>query len=126
GTGGLLDHEERRRVEKDGRRAHVAQLPAGAPAVAVQPDVRQAARGVPYGVRDVVVAGVGAGSDPALRESKQLCHAALRVPDLDLGLVRLAKVQIAAGGRPRGHGSAGLRVGERTVPRLSYLQLRSA
>src|SRR5689334_17322656 len=67
-------------VQPDGRRAGIRQLTAGAPAVAVHPDVRRA-RGVTDGERDVVVARVGPRPNP--RDlGDGLRYAGLRVPGL--------------------------------------------
>src|SRR5260370_2829926 len=60
----LLDIEEGRGVEPRGRRADVGQLPAGAPAVTVQPDTRAACR-IPDRERSVVVAAVSARPAPS-------------------------------------------------------------
>src|SRR5258708_10306680 len=92
----------------------------------IQPHVRYTGRGVTHRVRDAVVAGIRAWPDPGLRQGEQLIDAVRRVPDLDLGLARLAEVEVAPGVRPRGHRPVGLRVRECSVSRLSNLQLRPA
>src|SRR6266851_6370410 len=118
----LLDIEEGRGVEPGRRRPDVGQLPAGAPAVTVQPDTRAACR-IPDRERKVVVAGVSARTDPRELLTERLGDARAGVPDLNQARARHPVVEPAPGAAPGRHRAPGQAEGQAAVDRPPHLEL---